>query len=213
MTPLYSQNGDLIYPSDSEESLPPTSTSNTDNRAATPNSHASANSPTPTNQSKMAANSPTCATGRQESFSPRYSPPAMANHLENPSPVPSNTTPQLDTNPLSNPLSAVVSSHLDSMSSMGRSAGQPDMTSSQHQQTMAMNVINSQSVNSQAGAQLGMTSMSHQIYKTSPQSSPSTPQHYEALSGYTLPTNTGYQLNPQYQPHTIAHLTQNQSRC
>ena len=219
MTPLYSQNGDLIYPSDSEESLPATSTSNTDNRATSPNSHDSVSSPTPTsaNQPKIpTANSPgtagSCVPGRTESFSPRYSPPAMANHLENHSPVPSSTTPQqIDTNTLS---AAAVPSHMDSLSAMGRSA-QPDMINSQHQQTLGMNVINSQSINSQAGGQLGMTSMSHQIYKTSPQSSPSAPQHYDAMSGYTLPTNTGgyEQLTPQYQPHTIAQLTQNQSRC
>lgn len=195
MTPLYSQNGELIYPSDSEESLPATTTSTTDNRPATPNSHESLSSPAPTTKQSKMANSPTCA-GRTENFSPRYSPPTIPNHLDS---TPVTNSPH-DTNTL-----PAVPSHMESLSAIPST--QPGMVSSQNHSMNSMNIVSSQA------NQLGM-SMSHQIYKTSPQSSPaSAAQHYDAMAAYSLPTNTSYQMNTQYPTHNIAQLTQNQSRC
>lgn len=76
MTPMYSQNGELIYPSDSEESVPATSTATSDNRAITPHSTSSL-SPNP-KLVKLQQHSPTTnSRDKAESYSPRYSPPNL----------------------------------------------------------------------------------------------------------------------------------------
>ena len=202
MTPLYSQNGELIYPSDSEESLPATNTNNTDNRPASPHSNSS-QSPTPAKQSKVNAGSPSCA-GRTDNFSPRYSPPTIPNHLEPTAGNPSAATPKSspDTN-----------SHIDNLSAIRASTQQQDLNgaTSQSHCLSTMNPINSQ-------AGLGLP---HQIYKTSPQSSPIPPpqsqtQHaYDSMGGYSLPPNSSYQINTQYPHHNAVtgQLNQNPSRC
>jgi len=111
MTPLYSQNGELIYPSDSEDSVQATSTSNTDNRAVTPHS---VNSTSPPPQKIAKPSTPTQA----QEYSPRYSPnlPHQENQLDNSRAADHGTTTHLDVMSSSQRHHDMTQSHVNSLS-------------------------------------------------------------------------------------------------
>lgn len=190
---MYSQNGELIYPSDSEDSAPPTN--NADNRAVTPHSNQSL-SPTPANQS---TNSPTCGT-RTDSFSPRYSPPILTNHLDNNVAVTAvsqhdNLTPAAS--------HTSVPNHIDSLSSIPSQAD----SRSAHRDSLGLNMTaqpaHMNSITDQSSLAAGLP---HQVYKTSPQASPTA-----AVRTYNNMAATQYQLGSQY-GHGLPLLNQSQSR-
>ena len=185
---MYSQNGELIYPSDSEDSVAPTN--NADNRAVTPHSNQSL-SPTPAKQS---SGSPPCA--KTDSFSPRYSPPNISNHLENAAATPAvSQHDSLTTAALTSAATIpTVPNHIDSLSNL---PSQADNRSS-HQDLSRPSQsahINTLTTQNSLGANL------HQVYKTSPQASPT------AVGAYNMP----YQLSSQY-GHSVPILNQSQSR-
>ena len=187
---MYSQNGELLYPSDSEESEQPSK--NTDNRAVTPHSNHSL-SPTPAKQS---TGSPPCA--RTDSFSPRYSPPNLTNHLDTGA-VATAAVSQHDNLTSSANLPAAPN-HIDSMSSIPSQAD----NRATHQDSLTMSSqqahINPLSSQTSLGA-----NMQHQVYKTSPQASPTA-----VGNNYNI-SNTPYQLGSQY-AHNLPILNQSQSR-
>lgn len=214
---MYTQNGELIYPSDSEESVPPTSTSNADNQAVTPHSNPSLSpaiatskpphsdrslSPIPAKNLKLHG-SPPCL--RTDNFSPRYSPQNM-NHID--SGHPPSSVSQHDSHTSAVSSHSAVSNHIDSLNSVipPSQASQPDNRSGQgHQDALAIpQAAQSTHLNS-LGSQSMASTIPHQIYKTSSQASPTT-----VIGGY-MPSVPNYHLNSQY-PHNLPLLNQSQSR-
>lgn len=201
---MYSQNGDSVYQSDSEESISATNVSNADNRANTPAHSNSSLSPLPTKQITL-QNSPSHTT-RTDSFSPRYSPPVLNNHLDTNTVATASdmTTPQ-------NHL------HADSFNS-GLTSQTADMVP--HAALKTENIINMPAtshglnmpitsqhahINNPLSSHSALANMAHQLYKSSPQPSPTS-----GLGGYNMATNP-YSMASQY-PHSLPLINQSQSR-
>ena len=182
MTPIYSQNGDLIYQSDSEESAPTTTTTTGDNRAVTPHSTSSL-SPNPAPQSKMPQYSPSPSanqSSRVESFSPRYSPPNIPNAHS--------------TADSSQPMVSRVDSH----SSLG-APSEPLNSFSGHRDSLQSNQGHVNNISNPMNISIP------QKFKLSPQSSPT------VTSGisYSVPSNSTYPMSGQYQSHSLTNITAN----
>lgn len=193
---MYSQNGEP-YPSDSEESVPPTG--NADNRATTPHSNHSL-SPTPP---KLSTSSPPCV-GRTDSFSPRYSPPNITNHLDTNTVVPAISQHDNLTSTESRPS---VPNHIDSLSSI------PPQTDNRQSHPDGLNmVVQPAHMNSLSNQNSLSSNIQHQVYKTSPQSSPTSVGTGvgTGVANYSMPS-APYQLANQY-PHNLPMLNQSQSR-